>query len=60
LLKAASHIDQLSQKFYTSKLDDYCLGVRLKRLEVPAAHLLIADGAVKDSALPNIKDALEL
>ena len=49
-----------ASKVFASKLDDYWLGLRLKRLEVPAAHLLIADGAVKDSALPNIKDALEL
>jgi hypothetical protein len=34
--------------------------LRLKTLDVPAAHLLITDGAVNDSELPTIKEALEV
>ena len=49
-----------ASKVFASKLDDYWLGLRLKRLEVPAAHLLIADDSASDSALPSIEEALEL
>jgi len=49
-----------ASKVFASKLDDYWLGLRLKRLEVPAAHLLIADGSGSASALPSIEEALEL
>jgi integrase len=33
-----------ASKVFASKLDDYWLGLRLKSIEVPAAHLLVADG----------------
>ena len=47
-----------ASKVFASKLDDYWLGLRLKSIEVPAAHLLVADG--KTSSLPTIKEALEV
>ena len=48
------HRAKTASKVYASKLDDYWLGLRLKNLDVPAAHLLITDGAVNDSELPTI------
>ena len=48
-----------ASKVFASKLDDYWLGLRLKTLDVPAAHLLITDGAVNDSELPTIEEALK-
>ena len=47
-----------ASKVFASKLDDYWLGLRLKSLDVPAAHLLIEDGTT--SSLPTIKTALEV
>ena len=47
-----------ASKVFASKLDDYWLGLRLKTLDVPAAHLLVSDGNV--SSLPTIEEALEL
>ena len=47
-------------KVFASKLDDYWLGLRLKTLDVPAAHLLITNGAVNDSELLTIEEALEV
>ena len=49
-----------ASKVFASKLDDYWLGLRLKTLDVPAAHLLIIDGAVNDSELPTIEESLEV
>ena len=49
-----------ASKVFASKLDDYWLGLRLKTLDVPAAHLLITDGTVNDSELPTIEEALEV
>ena len=47
-----------ASKVFASKQDDYWLGLRLKTLDVPAAHLLITAGAVNDSELPTIEEAL--
>ena len=47
-----------ASKVFASKLDDYWLGLRLKSIEVPAAHLLIADGNI--SSLPTIEESLEV
>jgi integrase len=47
-----------ASKVFASKLDDYWLGLRLKTLEVPAAHLLVADGNA--SSLPTIEESLEV
>ena len=47
-----------ASKVFASKLDDYWLGLRLKSIEVPAAHLLVADGNI--SSLPTIKESLEV
>ena len=54
------HRAKTASKVFASKLDDYWLGLRLKTLDVPAAHLLITDGAVSDSELPTIEEALEV
>ena len=48
-----------ASKVFASKLDDYWLGLRLKRLDVPAAHLLVVDPSTKLSSLPTIEEALE-
>ena len=48
-----------ASKVFASKLDDYWLGLRLKRLDVPAAHLLAVDPSTNLSSLPTIEDALE-
>ena len=47
-----------ASKVFASKLDDYWLGLRLQSIEVPAAHLLIADENV--SSLPTIEESLEV
>ena len=47
-----------ASKVFASKLDDYWLGLRLKSIEVPAAHLLVADGNA--SSLPTIEESLEV
>jgi hypothetical protein len=44
-----------ASKVFASKLDDYWLGLRLKSIEVPAAHLLVADGNA--SSLPTIEES---
>jgi len=48
-----------ASKVFASKLDDYWLGLRLKRLDIPAAHLLVVDPSTKLSSLPTIEEALE-
>ena len=47
-----------ASKVFASKLDDYWLGLRLKSIEIPAAHLLVADGNA--SSLPTIEESLEV
>ena len=47
-----------ASKVFASKLDDYWLSLRLKTLEVPAEHLLVADGSA--SSLPTIEESLEV
>ena len=47
-----------ASKVFASKLDDYWLGLRLQSIEVPAAHLLVADGNI--SSLPTIEESLEV
>jgi len=47
-----------ASKVFASKLDDYWLALRLKALDIPAAHLLITDG--KASSLPTIEEAVEV
>ena len=44
-------------KLFAHKLDDYWLKLRIKTIDVPAAHLLINEGA---ASLPTIEEALEL
>ena len=47
-----------ASKVFASKLDDYWLGLRLKSIEVPAAHLLVVVGSA--SSLPTIEESLEV
>ncbi len=47
-----------ASRVFASKLDDYWLGLRLKSIEVPAAHLLVSDGNF--SSLPTIEESLEV
>jgi integrase len=47
-----------ASKVFASKLDDYWLGLRLKSIEVPAAHLLVSDGNF--SSLLTIEESLEV
>lgn len=47
-----------ASKVFASRLDDYWLGLRLKSIEVPAPHLLVADG--KASSLLTIEESLEV
>ena len=47
-----------ASKVYAAKLDDYWLGLRLKRLDVPAANLLLSK--TNSSTLPTIEEALEI
>jgi len=42
-----------------AKLEDYWLGVRLKRMEVPAAELLLHSRSAYSSELPLMSDALD-
>jgi len=44
----------------SAKLDDYWLGLRLNRQNVPASHLLIEANVAKSSDLPTIEEALEI
>jgi site-specific recombinase XerD len=44
----------------SAKLDDYWLGLRLKQVDVPAAHLLVSGATLNlESNLPTIDEALE-
>ena len=46
-------------KAMLAKLEDYWLGIRLKRMEVPAAELLVHARSAYSSELPLMSDALE-
>ena len=41
------------------RLDDYWLGLRLQKMDIPAIHLVSSNENVDDSS-PNINDALDL
>ena len=43
----------------SSRLDDYWLGIRLQKMDIPAIHLVKANDNVDDSS-PLISDALDL
>ena len=49
-----------ASRLVSAKLEDYWLGLRLKKKDVPAAHLLLNGAAVNDLGLLTIEDALEL
>ena len=56
--KSLSHAKTASRSL-SAKLEDYWLGLRLQRADVPAAHLLVVPREQLDSMLPTIEDALE-
>ena len=57
--KSLSHAKTASRSL-SARLEDYWLGLRLQRADVPAAHLLVIPREQLDSNLPTIEDALEL
>ena len=57
--KSLSHAKTASRSL-SSRLEDYWLGLRLQRADVPAAHLLVVPREQLESTLPTIEDALEL
>jgi len=57
--KSLSHARTASRSLL-ARLEDYWLGLRLQRTDVPAAHLLVVPKAQLDSVFPTIEDALEL
>ena len=46
-------------KSITQRLDDYWLGVRLQKMDIPAIHLVRLNDVEEDNS-PTISDALEL
>ena len=57
--KSLSHARTASRSLL-ARLEDYWLGLRLQRTDIPAAHLLVVPKAQLDSVFPTIEDALEL
>jgi integrase len=57
--KSLSHARTASRSLL-ARLEDYWLGLRLQRTDVPAAHLLVVPKAQLDSVFPTLADALEL
>jgi len=57
--KSLSHAKAASRSL-SARLEDYWLGLRLQRADVPAAHLLVVPREQLDSKLSAIEDALEL
>ena len=57
--KSLSHAKTASRSL-SSRLEDYWLGLRLQRADVPAAHLLVVPREQLESTLPTIEEALEL
>ena len=57
--KSLSHARAASRSLL-ARLEDYWLGLRLQRTDVPAAHLLVVPKAQLDSSFPTIEDALAL
>ena len=46
--------------YYSAKLDNYCLGLRLNTVDIPAAHLLCSNEDVDNSSAPTIEEALKI
>jgi len=42
------------------RLEDYWLGLRLQKMDIPAIHLVRSDTAAEESNTPTLSDALEL
>ena len=58
--KSKSQANRASQVL-RNRLEDYWLSLRLKEMQIPAAHLLHSVPSKNlDSTLPSIKDAMEL
>ena len=48
-----------ASKSICQRLDDYWLGLRLQKIDIPAIHL-VSSNEDKDDSSPNITDALDL
>ena len=60
-LKTKSYSSALRiTKSVLQRLDDYWLGVRLQKMDIPAIHLVKSNDDVDDSSNPLISDALDL
>ena len=57
--KSLSHA-KTAVRSLSARLEDYWLGLRLQRADVPAAHRLVVPREQLDSKLSAIEDALEL
>ena len=57
--KSLGHAKTASRTL-SSQLENYRMGLRLRRAGVPAAHLLVVPRDQLESTLPTIEDALEL
>ena len=42
------------------RLEDYWLGLRLQKMDIPAIHLVMPDATANESNAPLLSDALEL
>ena len=42
------------------RLEDYWLGLRLQKMDIPAIHLVRSDAAAEESSTPTLSDALDL
>ena len=59
-LKTKSYVSALRiTKSVTQRLEDYWLGIRLQKMDIPAIHLVKSENKNDDSS-PLISDALEL
>ena len=59
-LKTKSYVSALRiTKSVLQRLEDYWLGIRLQKMDIPAIHLVKSDDGINDSS-PVISDALDL
>tara|TARA_B110000027_G_C16071515_1_gene279313 strand:- start:743 stop:1216 length:474 start_codon:yes stop_codon:yes gene_type:complete len=59
-LKTKSYVSALRiTKSVLQRLEDYWLGIRLQKMDIPAIHLVKANDGINDSS-PVISDALDL
>ena len=50
-----------ASKILSARLDDYWLGLRLKQIDIPAAHLMVEDSnSNSECSLPTVDEALDI